>query len=208
MNYENTAAFTGHRPSKLPWRYDEADPRCIALKEVLTEQIRLLADRGVTTFLSGMALGTDLWCAQIVLDLRKENPALQLHCILPCEGQKNKWPASEVLASSSSVPSAVRFIFLHKPQRMKGKKSGILLTAILHLSIHPGNTVLCILKHSPVFRTMKDLAPDTFYRSTHQRSFGIEIVINGSHRHPACRRNGTDIDRRPSLPPDQFPAGL
>ena len=88
MNYENTAAFTGHRPSKLPWRYDEADPRCIALKEVLTEQIRLLADRGVTTFLSGMALGTDLWCAQIVLDLRKENPALQLHCILPCEGQK------------------------------------------------------------------------------------------------------------------------
>ena len=93
MNYENTAAFTGHRPSKLPWRYDEADPRCIALKEVLTEQIRLLADRGVTTFLSGMALGTDLWCAQIVLDLQKKYPALKLHAILPCEGQDSKWTA-------------------------------------------------------------------------------------------------------------------
>ena len=114
MNYENTAAFTGHRPSKLPWRYDEADPRCIALKEVLTEQIRLLADRGVTTFLSGMALGTDLWCAQIVLDLRKENPALQLHCILPCEGQKNKWPASEQERYRSILKQADDVVFVER----------------------------------------------------------------------------------------------
>ena len=114
MNYENTAAFTGHRPSKLPWRYDEADPRCIALKEVLTEQIRLLADRGVTTFLSGLALGSDLWCSQIVLDLRKENPALQLHCILPCEGQKNKWPASEQERYRSILKQADDVVFVER----------------------------------------------------------------------------------------------
>ena len=88
----NTAcAFTGHRPKKLPWRYDETDSRCVALKEKLTEQIARLAEAGVTDFFSGMAEGTDVYCAQIVLDLRKKNPALNLHCVLPCEGQADKW---------------------------------------------------------------------------------------------------------------------
>ena len=30
----------------------------------------------------------------IVLELRKKNPALRLHCILPYEGQADKWSAS------------------------------------------------------------------------------------------------------------------
>ena len=62
--------------------------------EVLTAQIGALADRGVTDFLSGMTQGTDLWCSEIVLDLKKKNPALRLHCILPCKGQESKWTAS------------------------------------------------------------------------------------------------------------------
>lgn len=87
-------AFTGHRPKKLPWRYDETDSRCVALKEKLTEQIARLAEAGVTDFFSGMAEGTDVYCAQIVLDLRKKNPALNLHCVLPCEGQADSWSDS------------------------------------------------------------------------------------------------------------------
>lgn len=43
-------AFTGHRPSKLPWRYNETDSRCVALKTVLTEQITALIEAGVTQF--------------------------------------------------------------------------------------------------------------------------------------------------------------
>lgn len=87
-------AFTGHRPSKFPWRYDETDSRCVALKEELTGQISKLAEAGVTDFFSGMAEGTDTYCAQIVLDLRRKNPALNLHCVLPCEGQADRWSAS------------------------------------------------------------------------------------------------------------------
>ena len=86
-----TCAFTGHRPHKLPWKDNEDDPRCIALKEALTEQITALADAGVTDFFSGMAAGTDHYCAQIVLTLREKNPALKLHCVLPHEGQADKW---------------------------------------------------------------------------------------------------------------------
>ena len=84
----------GHRPKSFPWKYDETASDCVLLKEVLTAQIEALADRGVTDFLSGMAQGVDLWCAQIVLDLKKKNPALKLHAILPCEGQENKWSVS------------------------------------------------------------------------------------------------------------------
>ncbi len=91
---EAACAFTGHRPKSFPWGYDENAPSCVLLKEVLASQISALAEQGVTDFLSGMAQGVDLWCAQIVLDLRKTNPALKLHAILPCEGQERKWTAS------------------------------------------------------------------------------------------------------------------
>ena len=86
-------AFTGHRPKSFPWKYDETAPGCVALKKVLAEQITALADDGVTGFISGMALGVDLWAAQTVLDLREKNPILKLYCALPCEDQEKKWPA-------------------------------------------------------------------------------------------------------------------
>ena len=88
---ENSCAFSGHRPAKLPWRYDETDSRCTALKEALQKQVETLAEAGVTDFFSGMAEGTDQYCAQIILDLRRKNPVLKLHCILPHEGQADKW---------------------------------------------------------------------------------------------------------------------
>ncbi len=87
-------AFTGHRPNKLPWRYDETDSRCVALKAVLTEQITALTEAGFTQFLSGMAEATDTWSALAVLSLREKNPAIKLHCILPCTAQAEKWSAS------------------------------------------------------------------------------------------------------------------
>ncbi len=106
---EAACAFTGHRPKSFPWGYDENAPSCVLLKEVLASQISALAEQGVTDFLSGMAQGVDLWYAQIVLDLRKTNPALKLHAILPCEGQERKWTASaqehyrSILAQANEV---------------------------------------------------------------------------------------------------------
>ena len=89
-----SCAFTGHRPAKFPWKYDETDSRCVALKAVLAEQIAALVNIGFTQFLSGMAEATDTWSALSVLDLREKNPAIKLHCILPCKEQADKWAAS------------------------------------------------------------------------------------------------------------------
>lgn len=90
---KTTCAFTGHRPKSFPWKYDETARDCVLLKQTLAAEIAALAAQGVTDFLSGMALGADLWAAQAVLDLRRKNPAVKLRCILPCEGQERKWPA-------------------------------------------------------------------------------------------------------------------
>ena len=91
---DNSCAFTGHRPHKLPWKYNEADSRCAALKAALTEQITRLTEAGIIDFYSGGADGVDCWAALIVLELRKRNPALKLHMLLPHEGQADKWSDS------------------------------------------------------------------------------------------------------------------
>ena len=64
-------AFTGHRPQSLPFGFNETDERCIALKQTLrAEIIRLIEHEGVTHFISGMALGVDMYAAEIVLGLK------------------------------------------------------------------------------------------------------------------------------------------
>ena len=56
---DSSCAFTGHRPHKLPWKYNEADSRCVALQARLMEQITRLVDTGITDFYSGGADGVD-----------------------------------------------------------------------------------------------------------------------------------------------------
>lgn len=110
----HVCAFTGHRPKSFPWKYNEAAPDCVLLKDTLAKQIRLLADGGVTDWLSGMAQGVDLWAAEIVLGLKEKNPALRLHCILPCEGQERKWPASEKERYHSILRQADEVIYVNR----------------------------------------------------------------------------------------------
>lgn len=107
-------AFTGHRPQKLPWRFDETAPGCVALKETLTTQITALVEDGYTEFLTGMAEGVDLWAAQIVLALRVTNPSLRLHCILPCAEQSARWSAASREQYRAILEQADSIIFVNR----------------------------------------------------------------------------------------------
>ena len=51
-----SCCFTGHRPEKLPWRYDEADPRCLSLKRRIAAAVEAAYEEGHRHFLCGMAL--------------------------------------------------------------------------------------------------------------------------------------------------------
>lgn len=72
-----TCAFTGHRPQSLPFGFDESDKRCTSLKSVMRDQIvALIENEGVTHFITGMALGVDMYAAEIVLDLKQNTLTL------------------------------------------------------------------------------------------------------------------------------------
>ena len=87
-----TCAFTGHRPQNLPFGFNEEDERCIDLKKALREQIiNLIENEGVTHFISGMAIGVDMYAAEIVLGLKASYLGITLESAIPCESQAAKW---------------------------------------------------------------------------------------------------------------------
>lgn len=92
---EKTCCFTGHRPDKLPWGEDETDPRCLRLKEAIARAAEEAYISGIRRFISGMARGCDLYCAEAVLELREAEPDVLLECARPCESQADGWPAAE-----------------------------------------------------------------------------------------------------------------
>ncbi len=87
--------FTGHRPKGLPWGYDETKESCILFKNVMFSIIEKAIMSGYTYFISGMALGIDMICAEIVLELKKKYKNVMLECAIPCLNQEKKWPLSE-----------------------------------------------------------------------------------------------------------------
>lgn len=81
---DKTCCFTGHRPEKL--KRNETQ-----VKEALERAIEAAVSRGFTHFISGMARGVDLWAAQLVLELKKQNPDVKLLCAVPYENFEKRW---------------------------------------------------------------------------------------------------------------------
>lgn len=67
-----------------------------SLRDVLKREIeRLIVDEKVTNFLSGLILGPDLTCAELVLELRKKYRHIKLECAVPYEEQAIHWTTSQ-----------------------------------------------------------------------------------------------------------------
>ena len=84
-------SFTGHRLSKFSFKYNEEDIECIKLKAKIIEQIEKMYLDGVKIFLTGCAMGVDIWCGEIVLQLMKKYDDMKLYCILPCNNIEQNW---------------------------------------------------------------------------------------------------------------------
>lgn len=89
-----SCAVTGHRPSRLPYRYNEFHPKCAELKLTIARQLELLRRQGVTDYYTGCAQGVDTWAGEAVLALMKMDENIRLHCIVPFSGQESGWPDS------------------------------------------------------------------------------------------------------------------
>lgn len=92
---QQSCSFTGHRPEKLPWKYEEDTPRAITLKERIFDVVEALYQSGLTHYICGMARGCDFYFAEAVLRLKEERPDITLEAALPFEGQSNRWPEQD-----------------------------------------------------------------------------------------------------------------
>lgn len=96
MKKIKTCCFTGHRSYKLPFRNDMLHPAYIRLKNILLSEIKqLIEQENVIHFISGMALGTDQICAELVCELKQFYPYITLECAIPYEDQASRWSDEE-----------------------------------------------------------------------------------------------------------------
>ena len=92
---QESCCFTGHRPEKLPWGYDEQDPRCVALKERIKDAVEAAWNEGYRHFLCGMARGCDLYFCECVQNLRRVLHDITIEAAIPYPEQAARWPADQ-----------------------------------------------------------------------------------------------------------------
>lgn len=81
---QKSCFFTGHRIL--------SQSKTEELKHILRWIcVSLIENQGVEHFINGGALGFDMLCAAIVLELKKTYPQIRLHMYLPCRDQAARW---------------------------------------------------------------------------------------------------------------------
>lgn len=141
---ERICCFSGYRPEKLPWGYDEADPGCVRLRLALFQEICLLARKGTArTFLCGMAMGVDLWCAAAVVAVKELFPewGVRLVAVLPYEGQADAWPERVYLQYGTFRALADREVVLsphYRPGCMQRRDRFLVNHAATLLAVYDG----------------------------------------------------------------------
>ena len=87
--------ITGHRPDSFPFGYDETASACITLKTEIKKELVRLIESGIDSFITGMALGVDIWAAEIIIELKDIYPELKLYAAVPCPDQDKFWSSAQ-----------------------------------------------------------------------------------------------------------------
>lgn len=110
---QKSCCFTGHRPQKLSYGYDEENPACMLLKQKLRDEINIKISGGCTGFITGMAMGTDIWCAEIVLAAKQLAASpITLTAVIPYKNQPSSFPISYQRRYADILLKADRVIYI------------------------------------------------------------------------------------------------
>lgn len=75
----------------MPFGFNESDPRCIDFKRRVKAAIQSLYEQGYRHFISGGALGMDMFAAEAVVESRAVHPDMILEMVSPFDDQAAKW---------------------------------------------------------------------------------------------------------------------
>ena len=146
------AAFTGYRPSKMPFEVTEENIR--RYQRRIEEEIERQAALGIRYFMSGMCNGADLWAAEAVLRVKREKaPHIELYAIVPFEGQDRYFSTAEKKLYRQILAEAAKTVVLSP--RVAGREAAqafdrrnrymvehcdVLIALCEHENIKPGGT--------------------------------------------------------------------
>ena len=82
-----TCCFSGHRVI--------SQGQVQQIKKQLYTEIEKMIQGGVQYFGNGGALGFDTMAAQIIIELKKQHPAIRLIMVLPCRNQDINWKPAD-----------------------------------------------------------------------------------------------------------------
>jgi uncharacterized phage-like protein YoqJ len=87
INAVCAVCFSGHRPERLPGQgnYDNEETQKLAV--ILQNQIEGAVQRGKHIFLHGAMAGWDIFAAEQVIKLKKQNPSIRLITVAPYKTQ-------------------------------------------------------------------------------------------------------------------------
>ena len=101
QNTIKTCVFTGHR---------ELD-KDFSLRK-LKKEIKNLIEKGVDTFLNGVAMGFDLLSAETVLSLKKKYPFIKLVACIPCYNQEKYYTETDKKRYINVLKSADETVYV------------------------------------------------------------------------------------------------
>ncbi|MBQ8296912.1 MAG: DUF1273 family protein [Ruminococcus sp.] len=90
-----TVCITGHREKGIqPYKGNPlyGNITMNAVKLMLYRYIDMAAEKGYDTFISGLAVGTDLWAAEYILKKRSRNPKIRLIGAMPYLRHAERFP--------------------------------------------------------------------------------------------------------------------
>ena len=84
MNQIERCAFTGHHPRSFSFGYNEDSPEFRNLISKIKNCIIQVCNSGCRTFYCGMAEGVDLWCGELIVEMRDRfEPPLEICAVVP-----------------------------------------------------------------------------------------------------------------------------
>lgn len=164
MVEKKICAFLTHQNDAKNKKICDLAPENLAIRKILKHQIQFLIDCQFTHFLTGLELGADTWCAEILITLKRELPHISLECRLPFEHQADHWSLHqrENYFSLIAQSDQVNYVSLHETKNCRYLRDKQMIQQS-NIALLLGITDLLTLKQSPLVAYAKKAKTPLIY---------------------------------------------